>query len=188
MRPRGVPETVNPIDHPVTFVIAENGSDVHAFVPEYFQMELVHFMAENLRYVGQNIVIGYFWRLIAPVVVSKSQSKSFMTAIARSTACAPSQPTSKSSQIAMEPSALSAVAQPTFYGICTSVLTVCQDCSEPKIIETQADEKQEEPVSDESEARIPRPRNSWILYRQEKSKAIVAENPGITAAEVCEYP
>lgn len=186
MRPRGVPETVNPIDHPVTFVIAENGSDVHVFIPAYFQMELVHYMAENLRYVGQNIAKCSFWRLIVPVVVSKSLSKSFMTAIARSTACVPSQPTSKSSQIVMEPFASSVVAQPTAYDLCTSVLTVCPDCSEPKIIETQADEKQQEQVSEGSEARIRRPRNSWILYRQEMSKVITAENPGITAAEVCE--
>ena len=53
MRPRGVPEDVNPDDHPVTFVVTNDGSDVHAFVPAHFQLELVHFMAENLRYVDE---------------------------------------------------------------------------------------------------------------------------------------
>ncbi|KEY65855.1 hypothetical protein S7711_05861 [Stachybotrys chartarum IBT 7711] len=31
---------------------------------------------------------------------------------------------------------------------------------------------------------IPRPRNSWILFRQEKSKALKAEHQGITASEL----
>lgn len=34
--------------------------------------------------------------------------------------------------------------------------------------------------------RAPRPSNSWILYRQAKSKAINKDKPGYTATQICQ--
>ena len=34
-------------------------------------------------------------------------------------------------------------------------------------------------------ARIRRPRNKWIIYRQERCAALHAENPALTAADIC---
>lgn len=54
MRPQGIPDNVKPIDHPVTFVTSDDGSDVHAFIPAHFELPLVHFMAENFRYTHEH--------------------------------------------------------------------------------------------------------------------------------------
>lgn len=35
------------------------------------------------------------------------------------------------------------------------------------------------------EHHIPRPPNSWILYRQAKSKEMSKKSPGMTASELC---
>ncbi|MBE3042632.1 hypothetical protein IMZ48_08655 [Candidatus Bathyarchaeota archaeon] len=34
---------------------------------------------------------------------------------------------------------------------------------------------------------VPRPRNKWILYRQEKSRDMLRENPSLSAGEICEF-
>lgn len=36
--------------------------------------------------------------------------------------------------------------------------------------------------------RIPRPRNQFIIYRQWMSARLQAENPGLTAGSICEFP
>jgi hypothetical protein len=38
----------------------------------------------------------------------------------------------------------------------------------------------------DSDKHIPRPPNSWILYRQAKSRELSREFPGITASELCQ--
>lgn len=55
------------------------------------------------------------------------------------------------------------------------------DSSGPKELKTQA--KAAEP--EDSSSHIPRPRNSWILYRQFKSRELRKDHPGITASELC---
>ncbi|EFZ01123.2 MATA HMG-box domain protein [Metarhizium robertsii] len=65
---------------------------------------------------------------------------------------------------------------PTNYGI---LLFTC-DSSGPKELKAQA--KTAEP--EDSSSHIPRPRNSWILYRQFKSRELRKDHPGITASEL----
>ncbi|KJK75532.1 hypothetical protein H634G_08896 [Metarhizium anisopliae BRIP 53293] len=55
-----------------------------------------------------------------------------------------------------------------------------QDSSGPKELKTQAKAAQPE----DSSSHIPRPRNSWILYRQFKSRELRKDHPGITASEL----
>lgn len=35
---------------------------------------------------------------------------------------------------------------------------------------------------------IPRPRNSWIIYRQDRTKDLRAQDASLTASEICKYP
>jgi hypothetical protein len=37
------------------------------------------------------------------------------------------------------------------------------------------------------EKRIPKPRNIWIMYRQDKHKSVSAENPGMHTSEICKF-
>ena len=34
--------------------------------------------------------------------------------------------------------------------------------------------------------KIPKPRNSWIIYRQDKHSVVLAENPGMHTSKICE--
>nr|AKE48501.1 MAT1-1-3 [Ustilaginoidea virens]AKE48505.1 MAT1-1-3 [Ustilaginoidea virens] len=65
----------------------------------------------------------------------------------------------------------------TSYG---SLFLTC-DYSE-EIKETSADTIVVEP--EDNRGHIPRPRNSWILYRQFKSRELRKDHPGITASEL----
>ena len=38
-----------------------------------------------------------------------------------------------------------------------------------------------------NQARIPRPRNKWIIYRQHKSRVLHEKDPHLTAGEICKY-
>ena len=67
------------------------------------------------------------------------------------------------------------------------MLILHKDFSDPKITEAEADEMEVEETAAEMRTHIPRPKNSWILYRQAKSKEIMEQQPGITAAGVCKY-
>ncbi|KAL6917537.1 hypothetical protein ACHAPO_000646 [Fusarium lateritium] len=49
---------------------------------------------------------------------------------------------------------------------------------------TPAKVSEEDPAVSEGGQRIPRPRNSWMLYRQAKSQQIIAEHEGLTAGEL----
>nr|ALI93547.1 MAT1-1-3 [Hypocrella siamensis] len=57
------------------------------------------------------------------------------------------------------------------------------------ILQCDSSERKEMPaekeiVDEESPHRIPRPRNSWILYRQSKSRDLREKHPGSTASEL----
>ncbi|KYK59756.1 MAT1-1-3 [Drechmeria coniospora] len=65
------------------------------------------------------------------------------------------------------------------YGLC------CFDCdmSDPKFPESRPNTAPSN-ISDGGGIRIPRPRNSWILYRQHKSNQLKKDFPGMTASEL----
>lgn len=37
------------------------------------------------------------------------------------------------------------------------------------------------------EKKIPKPRNIWIMYRQDKHKSVAANNPGMHTSEICKF-
>lgn len=41
------------------------------------------------------------------------------------------------------------------------------------------------PAARTSKAKIPRPRNTWLVYRSEKSKQIHESRPGMSAGAIC---
>ena len=48
-------------------------------------------------------------------------------------------------------------------------------------------ESQEDARRKTADEHIPRPRNSWILYRQAMSKELSKQHPGTTASELCKF-
>nr|AAK83344.1 mating type protein MAT1-1-3 [Cryphonectria parasitica] len=44
--------------------------------------------------------------------------------------------------------------------------------------------KRGKPTTRKVQRRVPRPRNSWILYRSEKSKLLHTERPGLKAVDI----
>lgn len=42
-------------------------------------------------------------------------------------------------------------------------------------------------LSEQKAGKIPKPRNMWIIYRQEKHKTVLAENPGMHTSSICKW-
>nr|QKY89069.1 mating type protein 1-1-3 [Calonectria pauciramosa] len=75
------------------------------------------------------------------------------------------------------PLSLDVVSNPTIYGnFCFESDMSSQPL--PNTIPVPQD------IDNETQPRIPRPKNKWILYRQSKSAEVIRLNPGVTATEI----
>ncbi|KAL7790731.1 MAT1-1-3 [Trichoderma ceciliae] len=131
------------LDVPMTFVRCEAQKDVHVFIPEAFDLDLVTTVAENFSRMVQQPV-----RVFHDELLQKFRLCPF-----------PEGSTGNTSSYGI------------FYFLC--------DKSEPRTdVETASCDNGHEGN------RIPRPRNSWILYRQYFSGEFTKTYPGITASEL----
>ncbi|KAL7917741.1 MAT1-1-3 [Trichoderma austrokoningii] len=121
-------------DVPMTFVLCEAQQNVHVFIPEAFDLDLVTMVAENFSRKVQQPV-----RVYHDETFRKFRLCPFPEGFTGNTA-----------------------TYGAFQFLC--------DKTEPKVTT--------EPN------RIPRPRNSWILYRQYFSGEFIKIYPGITASEL----
>ncbi|KAH0497178.1 hypothetical protein TgHK011_004507 [Trichoderma gracile] len=127
-------------DIPMTFVRCETQKNLHVFIPEAFDLDLVTTVAENFSRKVQQ-----------PVRVFHDE------ALQKFRLCpVPEGGTVNTSDYGV------------FYFLC--------DKSDPK---PSVSEKKEREAN-----RVPRPRNSWILYRQYYSAEFTKTYPGITASEL----
>ncbi|KAL6893408.1 MAT1-1-3 [Trichoderma evansii] len=130
-------------DVPITFVRCEAQQNVHVFIPEAFDLDLVTTVAENFSRKVQQPV-----RVYHDETFRKFRLCPFPEGSTGNTAT---------------------------YGI---FQFLC-DKTEPKITAKSIPrDNGREPN------RIPRPRNSWILYRQYFSGEFIKTYPGITASEL----
>ncbi|KAL6836225.1 MAT1-1-3 [Trichoderma sp. SZMC 28015] len=142
MQPRYITDQVENTlpDVPMTFVRCESQGDVHVFIPEAFDLDLVTTVAENFSRKVQQPV-----RVFHDEILQKFRLCPIP-----------------------EGSTVDTSSYGVFHFLC--------DKSEPKL---------NLPSNDQHEAkRIPRPRNSWILYRQFFSAEFTKCYPGITASEL----
>ncbi|KAL7938283.1 MAT1-1-3 [Trichoderma chlorosporum] len=127
-------------DVPITFVRCDSQKNVHVFIPEAFDLDLVTTIAENFsRKVQQPIRVFHDEMLqkfrLCPIP---------------------------------EGSTVNTSSYGVFYFLC--------DKSEPRSDVSSKDGRET--------SHIPRPRNSWILYRQFFSGEFTKCYPGITASEL----
>ncbi|KAM0260916.1 hypothetical protein ACHAQJ_002536 [Trichoderma viride] len=130
-------------DVPMTFVRCESQQNVHVFIPEAFDLDLVTTVAENFSRIVQQPV-----RVFHDEILQKFRLCPF-----------PEGSTGNTSSYGI------------FYFLC--------DKSEPRV-----DTKPASYNNDREANHVPRPRNSWILYRQFFSGEFIKTYPGITASEL----